>query len=70
MSALNETRLVKGCPSRKINLGGKRLDLAKQIDKGGEGKIYLLDNDPKRAVKFYYTDSQNKGNHHEFAGWR
>jgi DNA-binding helix-hairpin-helix protein with protein kinase domain len=33
--------------------GGRRLDLGRQIGKGGEGEIYLLGHDSKLAVKVY-----------------
>lgn len=36
-----------------LYLGGKRLELVKRIGKGGEGEVYLIGGEPKRAVKFY-----------------
>ncbi len=34
-------------------VAGKRLELAKRIGKGGEGEVYLLSAEPKKAVKIY-----------------
>src|SRR6266436_2560720 len=34
-------------------VAGKRLELAKRIGKGGEGEVYLLSAEPKKAVKVY-----------------
>jgi DNA-binding helix-hairpin-helix protein with protein kinase domain len=39
---------------------GRRLQLGKRIGKGGEGEVYLLANDPAKAVKIY-TGDQNRG---------
>ncbi len=36
-----------------LYLGGNRLELVKRIGKGGEGEVYLIAGEPKRAVKFY-----------------
>jgi DNA-binding helix-hairpin-helix protein with protein kinase domain len=44
----------------ELYLAGRRLDLVKRIGKGAEGEVYLLDSEPKRAVKFY-TDKEDKG---------
>ena len=32
---------------------GKRIDLLKRIGKGGEGEVWLMAGEPKRAVKYY-----------------
>jgi DNA-binding helix-hairpin-helix protein with protein kinase domain len=34
-----------------LYLAGKRLNLAKRIGKGGEGEVYVLSGEPKKAVK-------------------
>ena len=36
-----------------LYIGGRRLELAKRIGKGGEGEVYLLDGAEKKAVKVY-----------------
>lgn len=38
--------------------GGKRLPVVKQIAKGGEGVVYLLDGPERKAVKVYHEDKR------------
>lgn len=38
--------------------GGKRLPVVKQIAKGGEGVVYLLDGPERKAVKVYHQDKR------------
>src|SRR4051812_3018616 len=37
----------------ELFLGRERLNLIKRIGKGGEGEVYLIAGEPKKAVKFY-----------------
>jgi TonB family protein len=43
-----------------LYLAGKRLKLLKRIGRGGQGEIFLLAGEPRRAVKFY-TGKQDGG---------
>ncbi|MET4133688.1 DNA-binding helix-hairpin-helix protein with protein kinase domain [Porphyrobacter sp. MBR-155] len=42
----------------ELYVGGKRLPVAKQIAKGGEGTVYLLDGPYRKAVKVYFEDKR------------
>jgi DNA-binding helix-hairpin-helix protein with protein kinase domain len=39
---------------------GRRLELGKRIGKGGEGEVYLLANEPAKAIKIY-TGKEDRG---------
>jgi predicted Ser/Thr protein kinase len=42
----------------ELYIGGKRLPVVKQIAKGGEGTVYLLDGPYRKAVKVYFEDKR------------
>lgn len=41
-------------------IGGKRLEIAKRIGKGGEGDVFLLSGEDKKAVKIYRLHSPDR----------